>query len=299
VHLVIPRERIPSAGCVTFEAADGRQLFVHPFGEVSLLGTTDEFSDEIDEPVVRIEEVHYLLAAANRAFPRAALTTNDLRSVFAGVRPLAASPDEDTPPSAVSREHRIRVDPSGLVSAFGGKLTTHRAMGERIVDRAVGRLPAERRARLGRSHTWGLALRGETPDREALETELAARHGLPRPCVEEVVRRHGADAAALLDAAPPALREPIGASRFVYAEIPWSIRSECPATLCDLLERRLRLAIFAIGQGIGELDRIARVAGEAAGWDEARVRAEADAYLDAVRRRYQILPSAARARSAA
>jgi glycerol-3-phosphate dehydrogenase len=299
VHLVIPRERVPAVGCVTFEAADGRQLFVHPFGEVALLGTTDEFSEEIDEPVVRIEEVHYLLAAANRAFPRAALTTNDLRSVFAGVRPLAASPDDEAPSSAVSRESRIRVDPSGLVSAFGGKLTTHRSMGERIVDRAVALLPAGRRAGLGRSRTWESALRGATPQREALETELAARHGLPRPCVEELVRRHGADAAALLDAAHPALRETIGGSRFVYAEIPWSVRSECPATLCDLLERRLRLAVFAIGQGIGELDRIARVAAEAAGWDEARARDEADAYLEAVRRRYQILPAAPRARSAA
>ena len=77
-------------------------------------------------------------------------------------------------------------------------------------------------------------------------------------------------------------------SRFTFAEIPWSLRHECPVSLCDLLERRMRLAIFAVGQGIAELDEIAAVAGEAAGWDPEQVRAEAAAYLDTVRRRYQI-----------
>jgi glycerol-3-phosphate dehydrogenase len=117
VHLVIPRDRVHLDAAVTFEASDGRHLFLIPWDDVALLGTTDAFSDEIDEPTVTIEEVHYLLDAANEAFPRACLTTNDLRSVFAGVRPLAADPDEDAPPSHVSREHRLYEDPSGLVTA--------------------------------------------------------------------------------------------------------------------------------------------------------------------------------------
>jgi glycerol-3-phosphate dehydrogenase len=299
VHLVIPRARIPTEGCVTFEAQDGRQLFIHPFGDVTLIGTTDDFNDEIDEPVVRIEEVHYLLAAANRAFPRAALTTNDLRSVYAGVRPLAASPDDAAPPSSVSREHRICEDPSGLLSAWGGKLTTHRAMGEAIVDRALRLLPKERRAAARPSGTWNLPLR-ERIDREKFDAELVGHFGIPQACVEQLVQGHGADSWTLLEEAPPALRAPIGGSRFVYAEIPWCFRTECPATLCDLLERRMRLAVFAIGQGIAELEQVARVAGEAAGWDEERIRAEIDAYAAAVRRRYQIVPPGAlAARSAA
>ncbi len=99
---------------------------------------------------------------------------------------------------------------------------------------------------------------------------------------------------------PPDLHRPIGASRYTFAEIPWSFRTECPANLCDLLERRLRLAIFAVGQGLPELDEIAAVAGEAVGWSDERVRAEAAAYARAVRRSYQIAaPRASAARSAA
>jgi glycerol-3-phosphate dehydrogenase len=300
VHLVIPRDRIPTHGAVTFEGADGRHLFLIPWDEVAILGTTDAFTDEIDEPVVTIEEVHYLLSAANEAFPRAALTTNDLRSVFAGVRPLAATPDETKPASSVSREHRVFEDPSGLVSVAGGKLTTYRAMGEAIVDRVLPLLPRERRKAAGPSCTARAPLRLDDFEREELEARLASRFGVSGERAEYMVRAWGSDAETLLAEAPPEQRRPIGASRYSFAEIAWSWRTECPVTLCDLLERRLRLAIFALGQGIAELDAIVQLAGDAAGWDAERRRAEASAYLDAVRRRYQIqIPRVSAARSAA
>jgi len=288
VHLVVPRERIPTSGAVTFEAGDGRHLFLLPWDDVAILGTTDAFTDEVDEPVVTIEEVHYLLTAANAAFPRVALTTNDLRSVWAGVRPLAAEPDEKAPSSAISREDRLWEDASGLISVAGGKLTTFRATGQKIVDRVLRHLPVECRAGAGPSRTWETPLRADDFDRPDLEATLAARFGVSPERAEYLVRTWGADAERLLAEAPPSLRRPIGRSRYTFAEIAWSWRHECPASLCDLLERRVRLALFAVGQGIAELDEIAAVAAEAAGWDAERRRKEADAYLEAVQRSYQI-----------
>lgn len=300
IHLVIPRRRIQAEGAITFEASDRRHVFLAPWGEVAMLGTTDRFSDEIDEPVVTIDEVHYLLAAANAAFPRAALTTNDLRSVFAGVRPLLAPRDATQPPSSVSREHRLYEDPSGLISMAGGKLTTYRAMGEEIVDRILRRWPRARRRRFGASRTASLPLRQASFDAPQFEAELVARFGLAPWRASHLVRTYGSDAEPLLRAVPPEWREPIGASRFVYAEIPWSFEHESPAGLCDLLERRMRMAIFAEGQGLPELARIAAIAGEALGWDEEHRREEAAAYVTAVRHRYQIQAGeTGRARSAA
>lgn len=291
VHVVIPRERVHAEGVVTFEAADGRHLFLIPWEEVALLGTTDRFSDEIDEPVARIEEVHYLLEAANRAFPRAALTTNDIRCAFAGVRPLAAAP-EGARSSEVSREDRVSVDPSGLVSVAGGKLTTFRAMGERVVGIALRELPPERRRAAGRSRTRELPLREDAFEAAELEGALERRFGIAPHRAAHLVRTWGAESERLLEEARPEERRPVGSSRYLYAEIPWSFRTECPGSLCDLLERRLRLALFAIGQGLPELDGIAAVAARAAGWDAERTRAEAEGYAAAVRRRYQIAPPA-------
>lgn len=290
VHLVVPRDRLPAEGVVTFEAPDGRHLFLIPWDEVALLGTTDGFTDEIDEPVVTIEEVHYLLSAANEFFPRAALTTNDIRCAFAGVRPLVAEDGDESPSTRVSRESSIEVDATGLISVSGGKLTTYRATGEQVVSRALRALPPERRRAAGPSRTARLPLRDDGFDAGLLAAELGARFGVSPLQAGHLVRTYGCDAEALLAAAEPAERSAIEGSRFSFAEIAWSFRHECPATLCDLLERRMRLAIFAIGQGLGQLDAIARRAGRAAGWDEERIHAEARAYARAVRTRYQISP---------
>lgn len=291
VHLVLRGSRVRAAGAVTFEAADHRQLFLAPWQDLWLLGTTDDFSDEVDEPVVTIDEVHYLLDAANAAFPHVGLTTNDIVSVYAGVRPLVAPADARVPPSSVSREHQIYEDPSGLISAAGGKLTTHRAMGESLVDRVVRALPKERRQAAGPSRTRTIALRDDVFDGAALAGELEARFALAPLRSAHLVRQYGRDAETLLAEAPPEQRVGIGASRYSWAEIPWCMRTECAVTLCDLLERRVRMAYFAPGQGLPQLGEIARLAGETAGWDEPRVRREADAYRAAVRRRYQIAPS--------
>jgi glycerol-3-phosphate dehydrogenase len=289
VHLVIPRQRVHAEGAVAFEAADGRHLFLCPFEDVAMIGTTDTFTDEIDEPVVTIDEVHYLLAAANRAFPDAGLTTNDIRSVWAGVRPLVADDDADAPPSDVSRESEIAESPSGLLSVAGGKLTTFRAMGEAAVERALRLLPRERRRPARPSPTFALPLRDDAFERGELERELRRRHRVSARVAEHLVRAWGADAPALLDAAPEPWRRRIGRSRYLYAEIPWAFRTECAVSLCDVLERRVRLALFAEGQGLPELARIAAVAAEALGWDPERTHAEAAAYAASVRRSYQIV----------
>jgi glycerol-3-phosphate dehydrogenase len=290
VHLVIPRGRVHAQGAIALEGADGRHLFVCPFEDVLMIGTTDSFTEEIDEPVVTIDEVHYLLAAANAAFPDVGLTTNDIRSVWAGVRPLVADDEAAAaPPSDVSRESEIDESPGGLVTVAGGKLTTFRAMGEAAVDRLLRRLPAERRRAAGPSRTFRLPLRDDGFDAVALVQELRGRYGVSPRSADHLVRAWGGEAAALLEAAPEAWRRPIGRSRYLYAEIPWAFRTECAASLRDVLERRVRLALFAEGQGLPELARLAGVAGEALGWDPERTRAEAAAYAASVRRRYQIV----------
>ena len=290
VHLAIPAERVPAAGAVTFEGEDGRSLFLVPWGEVALLGTTDAWSDEIDAPAVTIEEVHYLLDAANAVFPGAGLNTNDIRSVYAGVRPLASEGDADPehPPTSVSREHRIWEDASGLISAVGGKLTTHRAMGEELVDRALARLPHDRRPESSRSRTWALPLRETSLPVEPLAAELRARFALDARVADQLARVCGAEAETLLAATPAEEHRAIGGSRHCAAELRFAWRHECPATLCDLLERRTRIALRAAGQGLPELARLAAVAAEEAGWDDARRTEEMARYAAAVRRHYQI-----------
>ena len=173
----------------------------------------------------------------------------------------------------------------------GGKLTTFRAMGEAAMDRVLKRWTPEQRRAAGPSRTSELPLRDDAFVRAELEQELRRRFTLSPRIAEHLVTAWGGDAIALLEAAPEELRRPIGKSRYLYAEIPWAIRTECSASLSDVLERRVRLALFAEGQGLPQLARIAGVAAVAAGWDAERARAEAAAYAANVRRRYQIVAS--------
>jgi len=70
-------------------------------------------------------------------------TRKDIKSVFAGLRPLAASEDNKESTKEVSRHHKINVSTSGLISVLGGKWTTYRKIAEDTVDtlQAVGGLP--------------------------------------------------------------------------------------------------------------------------------------------------------------
>lgn len=290
IHLVVPARRIRTRVAVSLPAADGRYVFVAPWRGVLLVGTTDTRCASPDSVEVTIDEVHYLLDAVNRALPLASLTTNDLIAVFAGVRPLVAGgPGEDLPSSRLSREDRIYRDPSGLIAVAGGKLTTFRAMAERVVDAAVEGLAPERRSALRPCATERVPIRRDGFELGPAARELAGRFGLPAPVAERLLRAHGQAAFALLESAPAALRRPVGSSDSVFAEIPWALAREAARGLCDVLERRLRVAVVAPGQGLAELGEIARVAAEAAGWDEARTREEVGAYLASLRRSYQIV----------
>ena len=290
VHAVIARSRVHADAAVALQAEDGRDMFLCPFGDVHLIGTTDTFSDEIDAPVVTRADLAYVLAAANRAFPRAGLTAADVIGVYAGVRPLVADAQAETPPSSVSREHRITQDDSGLLSVAGGKLTTYRAMAEQIVDRVVAALPRARANALAPCTTAARPLRDDAFERATLARELTQRFGVAAAVRERLIEAWGGAAPALLAASPVEQRVPIAGSRYLRAEIAWAIRHECAASLCDVLERRLRVAAMVPGHGLPELAELAAVAAEAAGWSDARTQAEIDGYRAAVERRYRVQP---------
>ena len=146
-HIAVPRERIGNRDALTLiSPVDGRVMFCLPAGPQAIVGTTDTWTDESPETVhASAADVDYLLRSANAYFPRARLTREDVVSAWAGIRPLASATAAN--PSAVSREHSIVTDGSGVINVTGGKLTTYRSMAAEIVDRVQQALGKERSAR--------------------------------------------------------------------------------------------------------------------------------------------------------
>jgi glycerol-3-phosphate dehydrogenase len=132
VHLVIDRKRLPVDDAVVL-AEGSRILFVIPWGERVILGTTDtDYRGPLDEPPCNDEDVAYILNVVNDGFPDARLTPADLVSTWSGLRPLVADPHGN--PSDISRRHKITMSHPGWWDVTGGKLTTYRVMAEEAVD---------------------------------------------------------------------------------------------------------------------------------------------------------------------
>ena len=175
IHLVFERERLPTTDAVVITQGK-RILFVLPWGERTIVGTTDtDFEGRPEDVRVEQSDVDYLLGSVNEFFPRAELRSADVVSTWAGLRPLIADPHGR--PSDISRTHSIEESARGWWDVAGGKLTTYRLMAEQTVDRVAeflgadfGKCVTAEKALLEVSETWGVSgILPPEPSRELVE----------------------------------------------------------------------------------------------------------------------------------
>ncbi|HRD58430.1 MAG TPA: glycerol-3-phosphate dehydrogenase/oxidase [Ferruginibacter sp.] len=135
VHVVLSKSFFPSEHALMIpQTSDGRVLFAVPWHNKVVVGTTDTpIKDVVLEPVALDKEIDFILDTAG-AYLTKKPTRNDVLSVFAGLRPLAAPQGEQQQTKEISRSHKIIVSPSKLFTMLGGKWTTYRKMGEDMLD---------------------------------------------------------------------------------------------------------------------------------------------------------------------
>lgn len=136
IHLVVDKEFLAGDTAIMIPRTDdGRVLFAVPWHDKIVLGTTDTAVDQIsEEPVPLQEEVDYILTHISRYLTRDP-GLKDIRSMFAGLRPLVKGKQKKT--AALSRDHLIHIAASGMISISGGKWTTCRKMAEDVVNSAI------------------------------------------------------------------------------------------------------------------------------------------------------------------
>jgi glycerol-3-phosphate dehydrogenase len=253
IHLLVDRVT-PHRRVLTFFADDGRLFFAIPAGARTCIGTTDTPADR-PEVGVTPEDRRFVLENVNKRLRLARpLTERDIVAERCGVRPLAVdgggAAGRDRPPQdwmQLSRRSVVEADPAARrITVFGGKLTDCLNVGERLCAEArrLGvALPAPRRRWYGE------------PDGAAREAFLAEARRL-QLCGPEVGpdgetaaarlwRRHGAEAAAVLEA----VRRDRRAAEVLFPEA-GTLRGEVEAmaarelvvTLDDFLRRRTRIA---------------------------------------------------------
>ena len=227
VHLVFDKSFLPGDDAIMIpKTDDGRVLFAVPWHDKVLVGTTDtNLDDHSLEPQAQEQEIEFILKTFNNYLDKP-VKRSDVRSIFAGLRPLAAPKDDSEKTKEISRSHKIIVSESGLLTITGGKWTTYRRMAQDTINKAISlkKLPKKT------CQTKDLAIHGAKP------TEDRSSH----------LYIYGTDQEALaaLTASNPELGQKLHPRLpFTKAEVVFAARNEMARTVEDVLARRVR-ALF-------------------------------------------------------
>ena len=144
IHIVLDREFLPSDTAIMIPRTDDKRvLFAVPWHNKIIVGTTDTpISVETghtlsqQEPIAFEEEIEFILHHIQKYLTKDP-DRSDIRSVFAGLRPLVKAHSKTT--AALSRDHHITVSDSELITITGGKWTTYRKMAEDVLEIAIAK----------------------------------------------------------------------------------------------------------------------------------------------------------------
>lgn len=246
VHIVVPYKRLPLKQSVYFDVPDGRMIFAIPRSNITYIGTTDTFyNDLVDEPTTTEADKAYLLEAANNMFPSAKLTVSDIEADWAGLRPLIH--EDGKSPSELSRKDEIFNSPNGLISIAGGKLTGYRKMAERAVNEAAKYLEQKHELNFDSSITKQIKLSGgdfkHPKDIHILNSELqqAYQNRIENARLHQLVFRYGSNAPKILATAET---NGLTTESLLQAEIEYSVKQEMAICPSDFFNRRTGMFYF-------------------------------------------------------
>ena len=255
-HLFFERDSLPTDDCITVpHPRDKRPVFIFPWAGMTVVGTTDLDHKEplSEEPRCTREELDYLLELIRHVFPSAGITSADVVSAMAGVRPVIAS-GKGLNPSQESREHSIWLH-DGMVCVAGGKLTTFRLIALDALHAAGLIGEAELKA----------AKRAAGP---LFRRKLTFPHGLGHPAL------------------------PLPKGEALLDTVEWVLGNEMVVHLDDLLLRRVRLGNTMPAGAQEVLPLLKGLCQSRLGWDEPRWHAETERYLKIVAESYRVADGA-------
>lgn len=276
-HIVLPRFAGMPEAAIYLEATDGRPFFVVPWNEQVLVGTT-EVPERGDPEGVRpgVDEVQYLLDSVRQRFRGAAISGDQIRYAYAGVRPLPFV--AEGAPSGITRRHFLRDHSDDgvrqMISVIGGKLTTAASLA-RDCARQIGIEVEEPR---------GTAVLAESTGWEGLVQEwaekTAAEAGISFESARAIAAWHAPGRRGIVQLAKndERMRQTLCPhTHHLVAEAVNAFACEHAQTLSDVLLRRVPVALS--GCWSEECSAVAaHCIGSALGWPNLRVGAEREAF---------------------
>ena len=247
VHIVLEKVFLKSSHAIMVPfTSDGRVLFAVPWHNYVVVGTTDTpIKEPLEEPIALEEEIEFILSNAGKYMTKKP-QRKDIKSIFAGLRPLAASEDNNESTKEVSRHHKIRVSTSGLISVLGGKWTTYRKIAEDAINTAlvVGGLP-ERKSETETLQIFGYEYHSDW---------------------DNPMHIYGTETPKIIALSPETANQSLSDKFFITKNIIiWGIEKEMATSLEDILARRTRCLFLNAEESINIAPKVAEIMAEALG----------------------------------
>ena len=267
IHVILDESFLQSESAIMIpKTADGRVLFAVPWHGKVVVGTTDTPVKNLDiEPRALEEEIKFILKTAKKYLAKKP-RREDVLSIFAGLRPLAAPEDETQETKEISRSHKLVISQSGLLTMIGGKWTTYRKMGEDIVDKAL--------------------LLGGLDEKECVTKNMPI-HGYAKNVKRDGhLYVYGADIPkikALTGQDPELSRQIHERLPNLKAEVVWAVREEMARTVEDFLARRTRALLLDAKASIEMAPVVAKMMAAELGFDEEWEEKQVEEYTELAR----------------
>jgi glycerol-3-phosphate dehydrogenase len=181
-------------------------------------------------------------------------------SVFAGLRPLAAPQKDTNSTKEISRDHKLVISDSGLITITGGKWTTYRKMAEETVNKAI-EVGSLKPVACG---TKKIKIHGCCNDQSENNYSV---YGSDYQMIEQLIKETPALGTVLIDDLP-----------YTEAEVVWAARNEMARTVEDVLARRLRMLFLDAKAAIHAAPRVAELMAIELGFDDTWEKQQVDEF---------------------
>jgi len=259
VHIVLDKRFLSGPHAIMVpHTSDGRVLFAVPWNGYVVVGTTDtQIKEALVEPIAQEEEIQFILDNAGM-YMTTPPTRNDIKSVFSGLRPLAAPENDGSATKEISRHHKVIVSTSGLVSILGGKWTTYRKMAEDIINTAQSV--------------------GGLPERGCITHNLPV-HGYDyNSDWTNPLHVYGVDIDKIIKLEPEGNTSLSKEVHLTKNQVIWAVREEMAMTVEDVLARRTRVLFLNASESLILAPTVAAIMGKEMGKDSSWIATQIENY---------------------
>jgi len=266
-HVIIKQKICPDdKGFLIPNTEDGRVLFMLPWNNSTLVGTTDQPAKIEFNPTASTDDINYIVKHLTHYF-NLNLGPEDILSSWSGLRPLVSNPDSATT-ATISRDHVLLQSSKGLLTITGGKWTTYRLMAEDTINAAIKTFKLPQADCI----TKQIKLSGANGYTTDLPEKLTKKFKLDMDIAIHLAKAYGANAWDILQKnSVAALNRLHPDYPYIEAEVSYAITSEYAQRASDILCRRTRMAFLNKSAAQSASKKVIEIMTKELNWDENRI----------------------------